>query len=975
MGKLQHQTRCFSIVLLLLLLLVVRQSAWAAQAAGTAQAPQRFVFLNAAEPDSPAANADGGLLLREILRQAVLIAARDELGLSTRDETLREFNNQDDASRQILDIQTTALVRDKYVVTLQHGPAVARTVLWHKEIALPSDSIDYLKLIETAEQLARTELINVFRKAGYPNESTSPSATLTRLTKLHEKLLGRMTFPSQFAVVRQLHSLLRTEKDSSEALGGLVRGYANLGQLTAFHWNATHKAFKARALLYAERLVVLNPSSPTAHWHRAYARALAGFPEAALRSLADAEKLQTEVRPAVAAPAWVELIRSFCRFDVAQLSTIDAAEPDGQLAAFLNYLTLEAQSRNQVFLLFTMNAVNSMPECHRLYDGLYATNNLSARHLSAELGPTNLAITLGPRLLEMRDLPADIRRKVDGKPAGLQPAGFAEVATGLVEAGSPSTDAGEPSWTVLGRLMQEVSFVQVARNLDRVRRALGRPPSEVQEIIRESMPLIAGHPYRDFLLSYGVDERLQPDVYASLLKHLDVVDIEFTAAPLVTKTLTVNTPGKVHGKEGQRLALLHLDETADDLALALTHAAEKRRPAYARRLLDISPHAPQPVIALVQYDWKFAAPRALEWEKLYSGMPTVLAALGMKYSTLKQYDDAERCLKAYLRLSPDRAGYQQLASNYKAQNDLVRWKETLDNYLKTEDLGLDHARIRVDMAKHFMSRKEWDKAKPYAEAAAETAAAWAMMCAAECNEALKDWDAAEKYVRDTAEQYEYSRPEWLFWCVRTGKGDIEQARKLAAARFELLRGTKDRSLLMQSAEYFVLAQKPKDAHAVFKQIVEQPPADRYAEIHFALLCDELGQTEDRDATLQKVVERGRKPPEKRKLNPGDKPIDPVLFAKQATFVQAESNLAELFSHALSVGPSGKLDLEAVDKVIQEVAPEYFGDLQYFTGRFLELRGQLADADRFLRACAHSDQTRRATTILACYRLRARNVDP
>ena len=148
MGKLQHQTRCFTIVLLLLLLIVVRQSAWAAQAAGTAQAPQRFVFLNAAEPASPAANADGGLLLREILRQAVLIAARDELGLSTRDETLREFNKQDDASRQILDIQTTALVRDKYVVMLQHGPAVARTVLWHKEIALPSGSIDYLKLIE-----------------------------------------------------------------------------------------------------------------------------------------------------------------------------------------------------------------------------------------------------------------------------------------------------------------------------------------------------------------------------------------------------------------------------------------------------------------------------------------------------------------------------------------------------------------------------------------------------------------------------------------------------------------------------------------------------------------------------------------------------------------------------------------------------------------------------------------------------------
>ena len=70
----------------------------------------------------------------------------------------------------------------------------------------------------------------------------------------------------------------------------------------------------------------------------------------------------------------------------------------------------------------------------------------------------------------------------------------------------------------------------------------------------------------------------------------------------------------------------------------------------------------------------------------------------------------------------------QLAANYKAQGDLTRWQETLDSFLKTAVTGLDHARVRVEIARHFMSRGEWQKAKPYADAAAESWAAFAMEC-------------------------------------------------------------------------------------------------------------------------------------------------------------------------------------------------------------------------------------------------------
>src|SRR5262249_43557228 len=223
-----------------------------------------------------------------------------------------------------------------------------------------------------------------------------------------------------------------------------------------------------------------------------------------------------------------------------------------------------------------------------------------------------------------------------------------------------------------------------------------------------------------------------------------------------------------------------------------------------RQFLEVSPHSPQPIVALIEHDWDAVKDQASVWEKRYAGSASVLRALGNKQAALKQYADAERCLRGYVRLSPDRAGFQALAGVYKDQGNTDKWKETLDDYLKTEDSGLAHAQVRVELARHFMARKEFDKARPYADAAALTAAGWAMMCAAEVYEGLKDWETAEKWVRETAEHYETSRQSWLYWCVRTGKGDLAAARKLALERVELLRGTRDRNQLILSATCFVL---------------------------------------------------------------------------------------------------------------------------------------------------------------------------
>ena len=108
-------------------------------------------------------------------------------------------------------------------------------------------------------------------------------------------------------------------------------------------------------------------------------------------------------------------------------------------------------------------------------------------------------------------------------------------------------------------------------------------------------------------------------------------------------------------------------------------------------------------------------------------------------------------LRRYLEMSPDRWAYQVLAGAFKQAGKFDKWQEILDESLKQEDTGLDHAQVVVEIARHFMSRKEWDKAWPYVDAAAQTYAGWAMLCAADCYEGLQEWDKSEQWVRRASE--------------------------------------------------------------------------------------------------------------------------------------------------------------------------------------------------------------------------------
>ena len=173
-------------------------------------------------------------------------------------------------------------------------------------------------------------------------------------------------------------------------------------------------------------------------------------------------------------------------------------------------------------------------------------------------------------------------------------------------------------------------------------------------------------------------------------------------------------------------SLSHCSILARDFAERLRQTSDKKA-HFGRVLLIISPYSAYAMGTLVAADWDRVKGDVPAWRRKVGDAPGLIGALGKKYAELKQYDEAEKCLKRYVELSGDEWAYQELAACYEAKGDRNSAKTALDSYLtKTESAGLQHAQVQVQIANKLMKEGHWQEAKPYAESAAATWAAFGM---------------------------------------------------------------------------------------------------------------------------------------------------------------------------------------------------------------------------------------------------------
>ena len=927
-------------------------------------------------------------LVRELGRQAVLIAARDGLGCYTRDETLGEpFPEAITQSKNALNVKVRCYFDGTIHIDLAPTSAADResdaSAFQPPE---QPDSYDTHSLITSLakklESMGRGELIERLQTLGISGEV--PAANLENAPPdTVEGWLLQMNFVSQFAVVRAAHAAIRENGESAAWLGVLARGYANLALMTQHHWKSNNEAFAARALLYGERMVHAAPQDIAARAHRAYVRAIVGVHGAALNDLEEIAALKEEAEYALPLPAWFELVGPFCSFEREPLIDISARRASlRQLAERLSFEQHRAFGDDRWLLDSARRTMGVCPDEYGIYAALAVPGApLGVGRMGAYYAPAALGHFLPQRLATLPELPEAVQNDIraaageeqpaEGQPADDRPGDpntedvFSIVPTYVAEdlqaATKAGDDTGEPSWAVLGDLIAEEQFVQAANYLQI---ATNATESSLAEDVAGVLPMIKGHRYARYVASYSVNMRRETARFYEVIGDLPLLDPRGNMQAMFYRTWRApNEAGQnrrgydaaYRAFFGRNLTYPGMFESYDRLRSTFWSQIDRAgRRMFARDFQRISPNSPQALRLEISLAGEPTYEKVAEWEGAAGEDPQVFVTLGQAYRKLQHFEDAIRCFERSIELSPTKDAFVALADAHRAADQEDLWQPTLERFFEVESMGLEHAQVHSMIARDLMAKDKLDEAEPHATEAAQTWASWGLSLASEVYEGLGRWEESEQWMRENSTSYPTSSgDEWYFWCRRTGRGDADEARKLSINFY-----TADwiKTSLDGRARYLVFHLLEGDVQSAFEEAQAavdlatsqkaDAPAMVYYRAHLALIAHELKNSEVERHSIAEI----------KRL------IDEHIRKDYVDF----SVVIDGFCQVLE----GKtLDGEALARI-----DEHLGNLldsrcncEYFLGRAFDLHDKVELADKYWkRAVERGPYTRFNATLAGKY---------
>jgi tetratricopeptide (TPR) repeat protein len=313
-------------------------------------------------------------------------------------------------------------------------------------------------------------------------------------------------------------------------------------------------------------------------------------------------------------------------------------------------------------------------------------------------------------------------------------------------------------------------------------------------------------------------------------------------------------------------------------------------------------------------------------EAKYTDHAVVQRALGQRHLDDGRTADAIRCWKRWVELSPSGAAFQKLAGIYLSRGEEDRWRETLEAALNEEDTGLFHARVRVDIAEYYMRKKDFKRAEPYALAAAESGAAWALLSAAQCEWRLEKWDEANEYLRAAAARYGHPAYDWYFTCRATGKMDREAAERAVRDYLREFGPGTTPGELFRAGRFHLLTGNTREARVLFDRAVEPDPTD-LALLFPALIADAAGDAKARDQALARM----------NTLDGNKYPLKPLGAA-----------IREWLKAGKPPTP------EAVEAVLKPMTPAARGDAEFCVGWYLDNRRLPERAAEHWKRCIETE---------------------
>lgn len=850
----------------------------------------------------------GPLLVRELVRQSVLLAAREELGLGTRDQSLRE-----ELEAGHLDVTLSVDAKDAIAFRLRRG---AKTLFKH-DIPFTGKSAGYDRLVTKLEALTRDELPGALKTAGFAGARIARAKEKAPLPKEITDGLERFTLWDQYAAVRALHALGAARGDSPERLAGLARGYANLGVLSERQWSVAHKVFKARALLYAERLVALaEPESGFAMGHRAYARALAGLHAHVLPELDRA----TEVSPL---PGWARLIRAYVQGERPLLEDGESARKMPALSKLLAFLLVEDSRGQALAARLGAAIVAAEPGCLRVQDVLATIGSVSSRDAATAAAWKVVDETLAARIEALPGRPDSVKEAAKK--------GLAATVAVLVKAGDPAADKLEPSWGVLGRLVEDAALLAVYRRAEHLR---GARPDDLAELLRGVKAFAREHPYGALVTSVARDGAKR----RSALEDLSIADASMDHDPLITASWGLDAGGALLGSTARDAARFHSDRIERDLRqLALLHdyarSGDERADTEAWR--KASPDSPLSLAVALRRDQERWTRSKIDAKAEETQSPDLFEVLARRADSRSDPEWALECWERRVAISPDASALVELAAHYEKAKREDDWRAAVDRLIATDPEADRDGLMRLRLAKRLIARGRKAEGLDYVEAAAKCETRTILGYAAECFEDAGDFERAERCVQALSKRYPPYVTDWFLWCKRTGKGDADAARALAEEDVERWSESQEPSALKEAAAFWLAAGDAKRTVKVARALVEHAPRPFWS-LHVAILSKSAKRREEfLDET---IAQRSSAPEDEKVLIP----------------------LVRIIARCQDDG--ARLDASAIENLRQAAGDGNRALVDYFVGRFLEARSQPERARVFYSRCLAGRASLRAVSL-------------
>lgn len=796
-----------------------------------------------------------GSLARELVRQGVLIAARDEMGLRTCDELLGELKLVKQGQKSYpLEVDIAADEGGLFsgsvniVVKLSRSNPSGEGFTW-TSVKMPFPLAPGLDdVAEQMEILSRGNLIEGLKAVGF-----SPAPPVKRESEPADapgEFINHMDFVAQYAVVRKLHSERRLRGETPENLKGLVRAYANLGNLIEYHWGPMSKVFKARAILYANRLLAKYGKTAESLALRSYAWTLAGNFKLAMEDAQAARKIENGP-----VPDWIKLIEAFCNYSPDEFDHPEGTDPD-EMTTYLKMRLLAPNYDIDKCIASITDMLYVNPACSRAIEKMFQTRRLGTARTASEGGANVNWHAIHSRLCEVPGLPEAaleisrehrIKNSNEISSQDEEQSGRVKLLRILRQSGAEDASGNDFSWNVLAEALGDLTFVQSVRVLEVETDWLGLPREEVSHEVDKLISLLDGHRLWGYLVTFKQDRAELIKPMNDLIDNNNPVLFEMPCLPLATPVTWAKQENYVHLMNQLDN---HWDQIYDDLIRNVLGREEFMINEAWDLLLEVAPNQPVVIARRLQKIEILDETTGLELEKQYQESPYLQMELGKIYRKQWNLQGAMRCFRKSVDLQPTLDGYYELAHEYNRRGKLQECQELLEEALSLESYGLEKAQTHDKLANLLMRQGKWVAAREHAEGAAESYSGWGLVVAARCAEGMKEWKEAESYRRACSERYENSSGDgWYMWCVRTGRGDLRLAKVAADRYWRNLPRPQFTHVRWHESAMRILDGNLQGAIDILTEPIDQRYQNTYQWVIAALLADKLGDPLQRDRIM------------------------------------------------------------------------------------------------------------------------------